>query len=112
MATTYAWDIQQVELVSTGNFNQVVHRCFWKCTATADSGAKKEQFGVIDLDISNLDPATFKTFDTLTTDDIVAWVKSVVHTTSVEAGLHPESVSHSFVAEVAPVTVQAETTST
>jgi hypothetical protein len=114
MATTYTWDLQQIELISKGDFNQVVHRCFWKCTATADSGATKDQFGVVDLDVNNLDPETFKAFNTLDKADIIAWVKSVVHTSSVEGNLHPETTSHSYVDTSGPgvVAVNTESTST
>jgi hypothetical protein len=114
MATTYTWDLQQIELISKGDFNQVVHRCFWKCTATADSGATKDQFGVVDLDVSNLNPETFKAFDTLSKEEIVSWVKSVVHTSSVENNLHPESTNHSYVDAALPGTVgvNVESTST
>jgi hypothetical protein len=114
MATTYTWDLQQIELISKGDFNQVVHRCFWKCTATADNGATKEQFGVVDLDVNNLDSETFKAFNQLAKEEIVEWVKSVVHTASVENGLHPETVSHSYVEAATPgtVAVNVESTST
>lgn len=111
MATTYTWDLQQIELISKGDFSQVVHRCFWKCTAMADSGATKEQFGVVDLDVSNLNSETFKSFNSLAKEEIVAWVKSVVSVASVENGLHPESTSHSYV-ETALPKVEVESTST
>ena len=105
MATTYTWDLQTIELISVGDFNQVVHRCFWKCTATADSGATKDQFGVVDLDIKNLDPATFKAFNTLSKDDIVEWVKKTVAKDSIESSLHPEVTVHSYVDMSVPGTV-------
>jgi hypothetical protein len=114
MATTYTWNLQQIELISKGDFNQVVHRCFWKCTATADSGATKEQFGIVDLDVNNLDSVTFKAFNQLSEEEIVAWVKSVVNVASVENGLHPESTSYSYVEAATPgtVAVNVESTST
>lgn len=112
MATTYAWDLQQIELISVGDFNQVVHRCFWKCTATGDNGATKEQFGVVDLDIKNLDPGTFKSFDSLSKEEIVEWVKATVAKDSIEAGLHPSSTTHSYVDATIPGTVGVNSTST
>lgn len=105
MATTYTWDLQSIELISSGGFNQVVHRCFWKCTATADSGATNEQYGVVDLNIKNLDPETFKSFDSLTKEEIVEWVKNTVAKDAIEAGLHPEVTVHSYVDAAVPGTV-------
>ncbi len=101
MATTYEWDLNSVELVSTGAFNQVVHRCFWKCTATGDSGATKEQVGVVDLDISKLSPDTFIEWP-IDKAQIVEWVKATVHKDSIEAGLHPDTTVHSFVQDDLP----------
>jgi hypothetical protein len=96
MATTYDWGIAQVELIPVGDLRKVVHRCFWRCTATGDSGATKEQFGIIELDVNNIDPETFVSFDNLTEAQIVEWVKTKVHVQSVEAGLHPDVETHSF----------------
>lgn len=101
MATTYDWDLVQVELVSTGGFNQVVHRCFWKCTATADSGATKEQFGVVELNLANLDPNNFVSWP-VDKAQIVEWVKATVHKDAIESALHPEVETHSFVEVAAP----------
>lgn len=106
MATTYEWDVVQAELVSTGGLNQVVHKCFWKCTATADSGATKEQFGVVELDVKNLDPNNFISWP-VDKAQIVEWVKNTVHREAVEAGLHPEVETHSFVDPAVPGTVAA-----
>lgn len=113
MATTYDWDLVQVELVSTGGFNQVVHRCFWKCTATADSGATKEQFGVVELDLKNLDPNNFVSWP-VDKAQIVEWVKATVHKDAIEAGLHPEVETHSFIVQPTPdlVSPSAETPAT
>lgn len=105
MATTYDWDINQVELVSTNGFNQVVHKCFWKCTATADSGASKEQHGVIELDLSTLNPDSFVQWP-VDKEQIIEWVKGVVHKDSVEAGLHPEVTTHSFVENAGPEVIE------
>jgi hypothetical protein len=39
MATTYTWDVENVDLIGSHNGNEnVVFRVVWKCTAADDAG--------------------------------------------------------------------------
>jgi hypothetical protein len=105
MATTYEWSVAQVELIPVGDLRKVVHKCFWKCAATGTSGKTVEQYGVIELDVSNLNPDTFVSFDNLTEEQIVTWIKSKVAVQSIESSLHPDVETHSYVQANIPGTV-------
>ena len=105
MATTYEWSVAQVELIPVGDLRKVVHKCFWKCAATGTSGKTVEQYGVVELDVNNLNPESFVSFDDLTEEQIVTWIKSKVAVQSIESGLHPDVETHSFVNATVPGTV-------
>ena len=80
MATTYTWDVQQVELASSANgFNKAITRATWQCTATSDNGNTKSQVGVIEFDTNALTTATFVPFEQMTKQQIIDLVTATVH---------------------------------
>jgi hypothetical protein len=88
MATTFTWDVQNVELIPSHNGNEnVVYRVVWSCTATSDAGDKKEQIGVIELDLDA--PGDFIPASQVTKQNIINWVKAKVHVDVIEQGLTP-----------------------
>lgn len=88
MATTFTWDVQNVELLPSHNGNEdVVYRVVWSCTATTDAGDKKEQIGVIELDLDA--PGDFIPASEVTKQNIIDWVKAKVHVQVIEQGLTP-----------------------
>ena len=87
MATTYIWDVQQVELVNSGSFPKAITRATWQCTATADSGVTKQQVGVIEFDISNLSTSTYVPFEQMTKQQIIDLVTATVHFDVIQNGL-------------------------
>ena len=88
MATTFTWDVQNVELLPSHNGNEdVVYRVVWSCTATTDAGDKKEQIGVIELDLDA--PGDFIPANQVTKQNIIDWVKAKVHVQVIEQGLVP-----------------------
>jgi hypothetical protein len=88
MATTFTWDVQNVELLPSHNGNEdVVYRVVWSCTATTDAGVSKEQIGVIELDINA--SGDFIPASEVTKQNIIDWVKAKVHVQVIEQGLIP-----------------------
>jgi hypothetical protein len=80
--------VQNVELLPSHNGNEdVVYRVVWSCTATTDAGDKKEQIGVIELDLDA--PGDFIPANQVTKQNIIDWVKAKVHVQVIEQGLVP-----------------------
>lgn len=96
MATTFTWDVQNVDLLDTHNGNEnVVFRVVWKCTATADDGKTKSQIGVVELDV-NSTSTEFISISEVTKEMIVGWVKNSVAVKVIEDGLMPNVKTLSF----------------
>jgi hypothetical protein len=89
MATTFTWDIQNVDLLDSHNGNEdVVFRVVWQCTATADNGKTKSQIGIVELDVNNTS-TEFISVAEVTKEMIINWVKSSVAVKVIEDGLVP-----------------------
>lgn len=96
MATTYTWDIENVDLLNSHGGNEnVVFRVVWKCTATSDSGSEKYQIGVVELN-PNVDPADFVPVESVTKQNIIDWVKSTVAVAVIERDLNPDVTTITF----------------
>ena len=96
MATSFIWDVQNVDLLDTHNGNEnVVFRVVWKCTATADDGKSKSQIGVVELDVNNTS-TQFISISEVTKEMIIGWVKDKVAVKVVEDGLMPNVKTLSF----------------
>ncbi len=96
MATTYTWDIENVDLLNSHGGNEnVVFRVVWKCTATGDSGSEKSQIGVVELN-PNVDPENFIPVESVTKQNIIDWVKSTVAVAVIERDLNPDVTTITF----------------
>lgn len=96
MATTFTWDIENVDLIDNHGGNEnVVFRVVWKCTAVADNGKEKSQVGVVELN-PNVDPANFIPVESVTKQNIIDWVKQTVAVAVVERDLNPNVTTISF----------------
>lgn len=96
MATTYTWDIENVDLLGSHNGNEnVVFRVTWKCTAEDSEGNSKYQVGVVELN-PNVDSDTFLSIDNVTKQDIIGWVKNTVAVVAIERDLMPNVTTITF----------------
>jgi hypothetical protein len=96
MATTYEWDIENVDLIDNHEGNEnVVFRVCWKCTATSDSGQSKNQIGVIELN-PTVDSDNFIPVEEVTKQNIIDWVKAVVPVSVIERDLNPGVTTITF----------------
>lgn len=97
MATTYTWDIENVDLLGSHNGNaNVVFRVTWKCTAEDSEGKSKYQVGVVELN-PNIAPEDFVSIDNVSKQDIIDWVKNTVAVIAIERDLMPDVTTISFV---------------
>jgi hypothetical protein len=96
MTTTYTWDIQNVDLLTSHlNNENVVFKVVWQCTATSDDGASKSQVGVVELDVNDTS-VEFIPIENVTKDMIVEWVKQSVAVQSIENSILPNVKTVSF----------------
>lgn len=95
MATTFTWDVQNVDLLDSHNGNEnVVFRVVWQCTATNDNKTKS-QIGVVELDV-NSTSTNFISVADVTKEMIIDWVKDKVAVKVVEDGLLPNVKTLTF----------------
>ena len=96
MATTYTWDVENVDLIGSHNGNEnVVFRVVWKCTAEDDAGNSRNQVGVVELN-PNVSPDDFISVDNVTKQNIIDWVKATVAVSVIERDLMPNVTTISF----------------
>jgi hypothetical protein len=96
MATTYTWDIENVDLIDNHEGNEnVVFRVVWKCTATSDTGRTKDQVGVVELN-PNVSSEDFIPVEQVTKQNIIDWVKSTVAVSVIERDLNPGVTTITF----------------
>lgn len=96
MATTYTWDVENVDLLGSHNGNEnVVFRVVWKCTAEDSEGNSKNQVGVVELN-PNVSSETFISVDNVTKQNIIDWVKATVAVAAIERDLMPNVTTISF----------------
>jgi hypothetical protein len=107
MATTFTWDVQNVDLLDSHNGNEnVVFRVVWQCTAT-NGDKTKSQVGVVELDVNNTS-TNFVSVEEVTKEMIIDWVKSKVAVKVVEDSLMPNVRTLTFGADTAGSVTVAE----
>jgi hypothetical protein len=96
MATTYTWDVENVDLIGSHNGNEnVVFRVVWKCTAADDAGNSRNQVGVVELN-PNVSSEEFISVENVTKQNIIDWVKATVAVAVIERDLLPNVTTVSF----------------
>ena len=95
MATTFTWNINNVDLIPLHNEREnVIYKVVWECVATADDKTKS-QMGVIELDV-NTTSTNFISIEEVTKEQIITWVKEKVAVKVIEDGLMPTLRTISF----------------
>jgi hypothetical protein len=108
MAVTYDWGVETIEMYEEYNgLENVVYRVVWKCTAIGDNGVKKDQIGVVDLDLPTTSTGYISIAE-LPRTQIVDWVKSKVAVSVVENSLVPSSRTVSFMETTSTTITVAE----
>jgi hypothetical protein len=103
MAITYEWDLNSMDVIRQHNdFQNVVCRVVWKCTAI-DGENRKEMIGVQDLATHNLGP-DFTPYEELTKEQILTWTKVFLNVPAIEQSLVPNTFTHSFLPDANEVT--------
>lgn len=79
MTVQYNWQISQIEVVKTqGELSNVAQTIHWRLDGHED-GLTSGVYGAVTL--ADADPANFVNFESLTHDQVVAWIESALGTT-------------------------------
>jgi hypothetical protein len=72
MTISHTWTINSLEYADTVGFTKAVNRIVWSCSSDDGDGHVWNSDGSKILGAPN--PNTFAAFDTLTQDDVTAWL--------------------------------------
>jgi len=78
MAVSYAWEVIQMKKVTTDDKSDVVIGVRWTCTGTDENGTTGVFFGATPFNPSKIDQSQFVSYETLTEETVLGWVKSIV----------------------------------
>jgi hypothetical protein len=95
MSITYKWSIESMQALPTsGNLKNVVRDVQWKVVAIKD-GAKRELSAFVRLSPPSDD--AFTDYNSLTQDQVLEWVKSVLDVPAIEAAVTNQfSAAHEY----------------
>lgn len=78
MTISYSWQITSLKKMDTEDLQGVIFQTYWKKIGTDTDGNTGEFSGATPFDPSTVDPENFTTFETLTEDQVLDWIKNVV----------------------------------
>lgn len=85
MAITYKWNVNTMDVAPSANgLSDVVKVIHWRLSAT-DGQYYTDSYSTVSLDAP--DAENFTSFDSLTEEQVIAWVESKVDVESVKTGL-------------------------
>jgi hypothetical protein len=103
MAVTYEWDINSIDVIRQhGEYENVVAKVVWKCTAV-DGSNTKEMIGVQELNVNNLG-SEFTSYEEITKEQILEWTKVFLNVPAIERSIIPNTFTRSFLADPDEVT--------
>jgi hypothetical protein len=85
MAITYKWNVNTMDVAPSANgLSDVVKVIHWRLSAT-DGQYYTDSYSTVSLDAP--DAENFTSFDSLTEEQVIAWVESKVDVENVKTGL-------------------------
>jgi hypothetical protein len=78
MAITYTWKVTGVKTKNEGSFSDAVVQTYWEKIGTDENGNEGKFSGATPFTTSGLDQSAFVSFNELTEEIVLAWIKSVV----------------------------------
>ncbi len=90
MKITYKWELTRLRKADIGDLSGVVVQTYWTCTGKSSDGYSGTFLGATPFDPSAVDPENYTAFESLTEQQVLGWIKSVV------AGPYKEHVEGSI----------------
>jgi hypothetical protein len=78
MALDYTWKITGLRKVDSGSLDSIIVGTSWTVTGTDEDGIEGVFTGATPFEPHSVDPTNFTTFDSLTQDQVLGWIKSYV----------------------------------
>lgn len=78
MSLTYDWKITALKKASGGNLSNVIVQTYWNVVGTDENGNEGAYSGATPFDLSKVDPNNFVTYESLTEEMVIGWIKNAV----------------------------------
>ena len=81
MALTYTWKIRSLKKQDDPSveLNDIIVQTYWECTGTDASGNSGTFSGATPFEPDQVDPDNFTSYEDLTEDQVLSWIKAVVN---------------------------------
>lgn len=74
----YTWEITGIKRKNTEDLNNIIVQTYWRKTGTDENGNSASFAGATPFDLSTVDPENFISYEDLTEEIVLSWIKSVV----------------------------------
>lgn len=74
----YTWEITGLKRKDSSDLKNIIVQTYWKKIGTDDDGITGEFNGATPFDTSEVDPTNFTSYENLTEEMVLEWIKSVV----------------------------------
>ena len=78
MTITYTWSLSSLKKTDTDNLSNIVVQTYWKKIGTDQDGNTGEFSGATPFNPQLVDPNNFTSFENLTEEQVLQWIKDVV----------------------------------
>lgn len=78
MAITYTWSLTSLKKKTSGDLNDIIVQTYWQKKGTDGDGNEGTFSGATPFDPDQVDPENFTTFEDLTEEQVLDWIKAVV----------------------------------
>lgn len=78
MSLTYTWKLKSLKKTSAGDYQDLIVGTQWECTGTDADGNSGTFHGATPFSAANVDPGSFVSYDSLTEEIVLGWIKAVV----------------------------------
>lgn len=94
MAISYSWKLTSLKKRNVGNLNGVVFQTHWQKIGTDENGNTGIFQGATPFDPAKIDANSFISFEQLTEETVLNWIKSVV------IGSYEENVNNEIAKQI------------
>ena len=74
----YTWQLTSLKRKDSSDIKNIVVQTYWKKTGTDENGNEGSFSGATPFDLSTVDPNNFTSYEDLTEEMVLGWIRSVV----------------------------------
>lgn len=100
MSLTYTWKIERIGRKSTSTIENAIVQTHWTLTGTNSDGVSGTFTGATPFKLSTVDPTNFVSYENLTEETVLEWIKNVVNSDL----SYKEHIDSKILEEIADVT--------